>query len=198
MYDYINHNLITDIMSEVWKPIKVYENYYSVSSLGRVRSEDRHAINSSGVEMFYKGRVLKGSMVKGRYFTVVLAKEGKNKTHSVHALVAEAFIKKPKLQVNHINGDKRNNSTENLEWCTRSENIKHAIRSDLLPYHLRPKKITQYNLDGKLIAIHDSVNEAARSNGLDCGNISKASRGIAKNQKSGHCYRGFIWKKEEG
>ena len=33
--------------------------------------------------------------------------------------------------VNHINGNKKDNSSKNLEWCSYSENAKHAIKSGL-------------------------------------------------------------------
>lgn len=55
------------------------------------------------------------------------------KTRLVHRLVAKAFLEKPdgKDFVNHIDGVKQNNNASNLEWCTRSENMKHAYRHGL-------------------------------------------------------------------
>ena len=56
--------------------------------------------------------------------------EGHRYNFKVHRLVAETFIPNPlgKPHVNHIDGDRSNNSVENLEWCTRSENMRHAMK----------------------------------------------------------------------
>lgn len=63
------------------------------------------------------------------YVYVVLFRNGDRERHMVHRLVAKAFIESStdNFEVNHINGIKHDNRKENLEWVSRSENIKHAI-----------------------------------------------------------------------
>ena len=59
--------------------------------------------------------------------------KAKTKLLRVHRLVAEAFIPNDDLlpEINHIDGDKLNNTVENLEWCTQSYNIQHAYNMGL-------------------------------------------------------------------
>ena len=97
-----------------WRNVVGYEGLYEVSSTGEVRNA-RTLV------------VLKQSVCNG-YRRVNLWKGNKYKTKKVHRLVAEAFIENHlgKRTVNHIDGDKTNNSVENLDWATYGENTKHA------------------------------------------------------------------------
>ena len=67
------------------------------------------------------------------YLSVELWCNYKRKVKKIHRLVAETFIKNPffKKEINHKDGNKKNNCVENLEWCTRSENMSHAYRTGL-------------------------------------------------------------------
>lgn len=118
---------------EIWKDIQGYEGLYQISSFGRVKRLERE--NKFG----NKTRVLKEMImtpVKNRhgYMGLNIAIDKKMKAHSIHRLVATHFIKNIDNlpEVNHIDGDKNNNVASNLEWCTRKENMSHAISAGLI------------------------------------------------------------------
>lgn len=101
--------------TEIWKPVKNYEEYYQVSNYGKVKSLHR------------KGRIMKLSYGNDGYGRTMLSKNGKPITHRVHRLVAIAFIPfvAGKLIVNHKDYNPSNNYYENLEWATVAENSTH-------------------------------------------------------------------------
>jgi hypothetical protein len=115
---------------EEWKPVVGYEGYYEVSNFGNVRSVDREVRYKSSGTMIRRGRPMKTNKNKYGYVDIHLGKEGIEKAHLVHRLVAMAFIDNPeqKIQVNHKNGNKSDNRLENLEWATISENRLHAYK----------------------------------------------------------------------
>lgn len=120
-------------MIENWKEIKGYENLYQVSNLGRIKALPKKRKGKSGVYVQMKGRLLTGGS-NGKYRFVSLKKNGIGRNNYIHRLVAQHFILNPdsKLEVNHKDGNRLNNSALNLEWCTRKENHGHAISIGLL------------------------------------------------------------------
>lgn len=107
---------------EVWKEIPAYEGFYSVSNMGRVKRIAPSNAFPNG------GNILKGSIDVLGYPRVALSKNNKVKYIRIHQLVARCFIPKEdgRPQVNHKRGDKTKNTPDQLEWCTRAENIVHA------------------------------------------------------------------------
>ena len=116
-------------MKEQWKEIKGNREIYEVSSLGNVRTKDREGARGHHV----KGHILTQRDNSNGYLRCDINITGKTKSHLVHRLVAEKFIPNPdnKPFVNHIDGNKHNNSVNNLEWCTRNENERHAWKTGL-------------------------------------------------------------------
>lgn len=92
--------------------------------------DTRYKVNPKGVIIGCKGKELKPTMNSNGYWRVNVG----GITTLVHRLVAETFLEKFEGydEVNHIDGDKSNNSVENLEWVTRSYNMSHARDSGLI------------------------------------------------------------------
>jgi len=117
---------------EIWKDIPEYEDFYQVSTKGRVRSLNTpHKVWYGSY--IKKGRILKADISRSGYKRVTFSKYGITKRFCVHKLVLLTFVPNPenKPQGNHLDGNKLNNCLENLEWCTESENATHAQKTGL-------------------------------------------------------------------
>lgn len=118
-------------MTEIWKPIPKYEQFYEVSNLGRVSSRTR-LVNTKGIgtKKTHKGKMLKLYKKSTGYLTCVLCRNGVRKYVSVHTLVLSAF-KGPNpgsLICRHLDGNQENNTPENLQWGTSKENRQDTVR----------------------------------------------------------------------
>lgn len=111
----------------MWKNIKVegYEDLYMVNENGNVLSLNYRNLGIS--------KEVKTKTDKKGYIHIRLHKDTTQKQIGIHRVVALTFLEKPsfKCEVNHKDGIKSNNNVENLEWITRSENIKHAFKLGL-------------------------------------------------------------------
>jgi hypothetical protein len=125
-------------MKETFKTIVNYPDY-EISNLGRIKTKERlvrytHSVTEK--EHFRKTdeRFLKiYHNNRTGYKFVQLYNNGKSKNYTIHRLVAENFIdnKNHLNTVNHIDGNKHNNTSMNLEWCSNSYNHKHATETGL-------------------------------------------------------------------
>ena len=127
-----------------------------------------------------------------------MSKGDRKKDYYIHRLVAQAFIPNPNnlLEINHIDGNKKNNCSINLEWVTRSRNNKHAFEMGLKKSMIgsknpRAKKVVQYDLEMKESAIYDSIREIERRKGYRHSSIILCCQG-----KKETAYN-YIWKYKE-
>lgn len=188
-------------MNEIWKEIDGFDKY-QVSNLGRVKSKERIVRNRKRNE-----RILKPSFNRKGYLQVCLINNENNyKTCKVHRLVAIAFIQNPTdlAQVNHIDGNKTNNTVENLEWCSNIENMKHSYKIGLrnktemsnnmkklgkYPYRNHKKSVLQIDKStGEILRKWEYMIDASRELKINCSGIHNACNG--RSRTSG----GYKWK----
>lgn len=167
-------------MTEIWKDVVGYEEYFQVSSHGRVFSKRSNKILS--LHTHKDGGIIFSTRLAGRL--------GGCKAFKVHRLVAEAFIENPdkKPTVNHIDGNRGNNNIDNLEWATQKEQMRHAIDTKLL---VNPAGHDCYNAklspeDVKYIREHYiprhplyGTRQLGKQFGVHHTKISKVVRGIS-------------------
>lgn len=155
---------------EVWKPSSIHK-VYGISNYGRVKN--------------HKGRITEGYKHSSGYTLVSIA----SKQYLLHRLVALTFIPNPNgyQTVNHKDGNKKNNTVENLEWCSQSQNNQHAHDTGLQQNTIRVK-LKEHNLEFSSCA---KASEWVKEN----TNFKKASGGVISmgmKKRQDKVY-GFTW-----
>ena len=139
-------------------------------------------ITKEGVIINLKtNRKYKGTIGNNGYLTFNTKRNNKNYNYLVHRLIAIKYIPNPNNYpvINHIDGNKLNNSIDNLEWCTQSDNIKHAFNTGLKEG--TGKTVLQIDVNThKIINIFKSAKEAERITGINHSAISGVCRGTRK------------------
>ena len=154
---------------ELWKDIPDYEGIYQASTHGRIRTcENKTTYTKRHGIRIWKQRILKpkGETYKTGY-RVTLWKNGKCKDYLVARLVAITFLGQSNLTVNHIDGNRFNNCIDNLEWCSRADNIKKGFETGL------------YHTQKKVLIINKKTNEK-----IVCRSLALGSKYI--NKKHGY------------
>ena len=141
---------------EIWKPVKNFEQRYTVSNTGKVKSLKNSII--------LKERDLRG------YKRVALFKDGKPHDKRIHRLVGEVFIDNPdkKPEINHKDKNRSNNHVSNLEWATSKENNDHK------------------NKDGVGDTYKNENNGNCKLSNFDCISIIIADRSISNEKLARH------------
>ncbi|MDR1182031.1 MAG: NUMOD4 motif-containing HNH endonuclease [Bacteroidales bacterium] len=159
-------------MEEIWKDIPEYEGLYQISNLGRVKS-------LFGNNQKRRDKILKPALTNCGYLRTALTNHNKVCHLSIHRLVAITFIPNPedKEQINHINGIKTDNHFKNLEWCSGSENMKHAYRIGLeKPCDNGFKKAISIK-DDNGSRTYKSIREMCRSENIDRRHVQRVLHG---------------------
>lgn len=150
---------------EEWKPVIGFEDY-EVSSFGRIKNK--------------YGKFLNPTIDSVGYKMVGLWKDKKETKNRLHRIIAKTFLENPDNLpcVNHIDGDKTNNTIDNLEWCTYKDNNLHAYKIGLKKGSNKKPVICEQTGE-----VFDSIREAANKFCLNYGSLKSHLQGRSKTIK---------------
>lgn len=167
-----------------------------------VKGFEEYSVDTKGIVFSKKNKPLKYSINHNGYCIVNFYVNGKRKGFGVHTIVANQFIPnsdKSKTQVNHKNGDKTDNSVENLEWVTPKENMKHSVEHLGRKYGWHNEKaISCYDVKTGIKKYDfSSLLEAAQF--LFDSNVNKKVRFVEQSiyralNNFRKTYKGYVWR----
>ena len=146
----------------IWRNVMEFEGLYMVSNTGLVKNS--------------KGKLISQQIQNSGYSIVHLFSNNRRKAKTVHRLVAQSFLtlNDKKIQVNHIDGNKKNNSVENLEWCTPCENLRHSVKNGLFKTYQRTPEQKE-NIRQVMIKATRGIPKSKDH----CESMSRVRKGIA-------------------
>lgn len=157
-----------------WFDIPGYEGLYQIRRDGTVR-------NAKSL------KVLTGNVNSHGYIVMSLSRGGKKKDCKLHRLLALTFM--PNTSdfdcINHKDENKLNNSLENLEWCTKGQNNRHA--REILGVDMTAKPVCQSTMAGDFVALWANITVAAKNVGITGPCITSCCEG--RSETAG----GFVW-----
>ncbi len=126
-----------------WVSVETWDGIYEAGSNGFIKTLANVSYGGHGKrqKMIIKERVRAFSSFVDGYCLIRLCKRPRQEVHLVHRLIAKAFLPNPenKPEVNHKDGNKKNNDVSNLEWCTEKENTDDAFAKGIKD-NSRPKR----------------------------------------------------------
>ena len=162
---------------EIWKDIEGYEGLYQVSNFGQIRALNYRKQHIS--------QVVKQGVDAHGYYKIRLSQNGRRTEYKVHRLVAIAFLENcGKLpEVNHKDGNKRNNNINNLEWVTKLDNIKHQFETGLVSKNANKKPVIAICIKDGVEKCFESIADASRNLGIKRCEITHCVSGKYKTSK---------------
>lgn len=176
---------------ETWRDVVGYEGYYQVSNLGRVRSVERRVVRGNHTQLVHE-KILNQKNNSSGYLRVNLSRNNHVQQMFVHRIVAMAFVDNPASLpvIDHINGNKHDNSSSNLRWCTQSTNLHYTYSAGgrvaaIMSAEKREKQVRAVSRpvvrsDGRE---YPSVKEAAADLGLTPCAVSHVLNGRVKSAR---------------
>lgn len=181
-----------------WRPVKGFDGIYEVSDSGQVRSLDRiNTVCNKGkvYSTKIKGRMMSQVENANGYKRVYFSKNGDRVSFLVHRIVAEAFINNPNNypQINHIDGDKSNNSVGNLEWCDNKYNARYTVDVLHEVQTYKRRRVYAKNMKSGVILKFDSVIECANHFGVKAYSISHRLHNKVNNPSINKASKLYDW-----
>jgi hypothetical protein len=179
--------MVENLEGEIWKEVAGYEGLYAVSNKGRLLCHNYHSTNTDGI--------IKPYMNENGYCRYTLCKNNKTRRFYAHRLVANAFIENPFDYpcINHKDENPYNNDAENLEWCTYKYNNNYGNHNKNISGKMRnrpemSRRVAQFTMDGVLVSIYQSSQEAQRNGVFWATGIRNCAEGKYKQHK------GYVFK----